>query len=164
VETYDADDHNEDHCEACFDGGNLLCCDNCDSAFHFTCVQPPLMPDTVLSDSEPWYCRRCTYNMKLNGPTERQTGPFGPIFELSTSLNPHIFTLPTSIKKQSHVEQNRARDAKDLEFPDLLKNPDKSLARYAADEITDTRRRRGVRNPPRSQHTTIYRSNPPIAC
>jgi len=83
--------------------------------------------------------------MKLNAPNGRQSGPFGPIFELSASLNPHVFNLPLSIKKQSHSEQSKVRDAKDMEFPDLLKAPEKALARYAADETSDTRRRRGVR-------------------
>ena len=145
VEVVDMDDHNDDHCEACHDGGHLLCCDNCDFAFHFTCTQPPLLPDTPLSDSEPWYCRRCDFLMKQKSTPAKATGPFGAIFDLSSSLNPHTFSLPASFKKQTHTEQNKARDAKDLDFADLLKNPEKALARYTADEVSDNRRRRGVR-------------------
>jgi len=29
--------HNHDYCDACEEGGNLLCCDRCPSSFHLQC-------------------------------------------------------------------------------------------------------------------------------
>lgn len=47
--------HNE-HCEICFTGGQLLCCDGCERAYHFHCVTPPI--DDV--PKEDWFCPKCS--------------------------------------------------------------------------------------------------------
>ncbi|RLN52765.1 hypothetical protein BBJ28_00012011 [Nothophytophthora sp. Chile5] len=49
-----ADCHNE-HCEMCFTGGKLLCCDGCTRAYHLSCVQPPIL-DVPEGD---WFCSHC---------------------------------------------------------------------------------------------------------
>jgi chromodomain-helicase-DNA-binding protein 4 len=51
----DDDEHNE-YCRTCKDGGELLCCDMCPSAYHTFCLDPPLseVPDGV------WRCPRCS--------------------------------------------------------------------------------------------------------
>lgn len=43
-------------CTVCKDGGELLCCDSCPSAYHVYCLNPPLrtVPD------EEWMCPRCS--------------------------------------------------------------------------------------------------------
>lgn len=123
----------------------MLCCDNCDFTFHFTCTQPPLMPDQQISESETWYCRQCTFILKHKPNPERSSGPYASIFELSASLNPHVFSLPASVRRNTNAELNKTRDAKELDFSDLLKNPERCLARYTADETVDNRKRRGVR-------------------
>jgi hypothetical protein len=39
-----AEDHNNDYCEVCADGGDLICCDNCSCAYHEHClVRLPVM-------------------------------------------------------------------------------------------------------------------------
>lgn len=146
-EASETDDHHEDHCESCNDGGNLLCCDNCDFTFHFTCAQPPLLPEQAISDSEPWYCRQCGYNLRKQNGAKPSPNLFGALFDLSDSLNPHVFVLPPAIRRQTNAELNRTRDAKELEFTDLMKNPERCLDRYAADETVDYRKRKGVRIP-----------------
>ncbi|DBA00550.1 TPA: hypothetical protein N0F65_006454 [Lagenidium giganteum] len=50
-----SDFHNE-YCELCFTGGQLLCCDGCERAFHFSCVSPPIK-DVPKDD---WFCSHCT--------------------------------------------------------------------------------------------------------
>jgi hypothetical protein len=45
-----------DHCAVCHDGGDLLCCDFCDSVFHLKCVDPPL---GCLPEGE-WACPNCS--------------------------------------------------------------------------------------------------------
>lgn len=49
--------HNHDSCDACGEGGDLICCDSCPASFHFSCHAPPLEEsDIPLGD---WVCLRC---------------------------------------------------------------------------------------------------------
>lgn len=48
-------DHHMEYCRVCKDGGELLCCEQCPSAYHVYCLNPPL---TRVPDEE-WYCPRC---------------------------------------------------------------------------------------------------------
>ncbi|XP_037973931.2 chromodomain-helicase-DNA-binding protein Mi-2 homolog isoform X1 [Plutella xylostella] len=52
----DDDDEHQEFCRNCKDGGELLCCDSCPSAYHRFCLNPPL--DEV-PDGE-WKCPRCS--------------------------------------------------------------------------------------------------------
>jgi chromodomain-helicase-DNA-binding protein 4 len=49
-------DQHLEFCTVCKDGGELLCCDSCPSAYHVYCLNPPLrtVPD------EGWMCPRCS--------------------------------------------------------------------------------------------------------
>lgn len=51
----DGDEHME-FCRVCKDGGELLCCDSCTSAYHTFCLNPPL---TDIPDGD-WKCPRCS--------------------------------------------------------------------------------------------------------
>lgn len=48
-------DDNNEVCEYCNDGGDLLCCDGCPGCFHLYCINPPL---TEPPEGE-WYCSVC---------------------------------------------------------------------------------------------------------
>lgn len=50
------DDEHQEFCRVCKDGGELLCCDSCSSAYHTYCLDPPLneLPE------ESWTCPRCS--------------------------------------------------------------------------------------------------------
>jgi chromodomain-helicase-DNA-binding protein 4 len=50
------DDHHEEFCKVCNDGGELLCCDYCPQAYHTFCLMPPLKN---VPDGE-WLCPRCS--------------------------------------------------------------------------------------------------------
>lgn len=50
---------NSQYCNACKEGGELLCCDRCPSSFHLMCHQPPISRDSIPSGK--WLCRRCEY-------------------------------------------------------------------------------------------------------
>ncbi|KAM9349917.1 autoimmune regulator [Symphorus nematophorus] len=50
--------YNDDECAVCKDGGELICCDGCPQAFHFTCLDPPL----TAIPSGPWQCDWCCGN------------------------------------------------------------------------------------------------------
>lgn len=52
----DDDDEHQEFCRLCKDGGELLCCDQCPSAYHTFCLNPPL--DTI-PDGD-WKCPRCS--------------------------------------------------------------------------------------------------------
>lgn len=43
-------------CRVCKDGGELLCCDTCPSAYHVHCLNPPMK---MIPDGE-WHCPRCS--------------------------------------------------------------------------------------------------------
>ncbi|XP_053675987.1 chromodomain-helicase-DNA-binding protein Mi-2 homolog [Anopheles nili] len=50
------DDEHQEFCRVCKDGGELLCCDNCPSAYHTFCLNPPL---DDIPDGD-WRCPRCS--------------------------------------------------------------------------------------------------------
>ena len=50
------DDAHMEFCQVCKDGGELLCCDNCPSAYHIFCLQPPV---SEIPDGR-WHCPRCS--------------------------------------------------------------------------------------------------------
>lgn len=50
------DDEHQEFCRICKDGGELLCCDSCPSAYHTHCLNPPL---TDIPDGD-WKCPRCS--------------------------------------------------------------------------------------------------------
>ncbi|CAH0556045.1 unnamed protein product [Brassicogethes aeneus] len=50
------DDEHQEFCRVCKDGGELLCCDSCPSAYHTFCLNPPL---SEIPDGD-WKCPRCS--------------------------------------------------------------------------------------------------------
>ncbi|KAL8238740.1 hypothetical protein R6Q59_015307 [Mikania micrantha] len=48
------DDLYDDVCILCADGGNLICCELCNSTFHVKCLDMKVVPD------EPYYCAYCS--------------------------------------------------------------------------------------------------------
>ncbi len=62
----DEDDEHMEFCRVCKEGGELLCCDSCNSAYHLKCCDPPLkeIPDG------PWTCPRCSCE-PLKGKVEK---------------------------------------------------------------------------------------------
>ncbi|KAK8329691.1 hypothetical protein V6Z11_A11G335000 [Gossypium hirsutum] len=50
----DDNDQNDDSCGLCGDVGELICCDNCPSTFHLSCLFMKELPEGN------WYCSNCT--------------------------------------------------------------------------------------------------------
>ena len=53
------DDEHMEFCRVCKDGGELLCCDACPSAYHTFCLTPPV---SNIPDGE-WHCPRCSVSL-----------------------------------------------------------------------------------------------------
>merc|ERR1712226_1262800 len=49
--------HNHDSCDACGEGGDIICCDTCPASFHFACHSPPLEEEDLPMGE--WTCLRC---------------------------------------------------------------------------------------------------------
>ncbi|CAD6216420.1 GSCOCG00004578001-RA-CDS [Cotesia congregata] len=49
--------HNRDSCDACEDGGELICCDKCPASFHLQCHDPPLDVSDIPNGE--WICHAC---------------------------------------------------------------------------------------------------------
>nr|POE77953.1 curved dna-binding protein [Quercus suber] len=98
-ETEELSDNN-DFCSACRGSGFLLCCDGCDRAFHFQCLDPPL-GEEASALNEPWYCFQC-HARNLNHPESPQKvvrGIFAPLLSSIKKTNPSAYCLPLEIRE-----------------------------------------------------------------
>ena len=59
-------DSNIDYCAACGDGGELICCDKCDRAYHLPCVNLDIVP------AGDWHCSVCLAQRNLK---KKETTP-----------------------------------------------------------------------------------------
>lgn len=64
---------NLDNCAECDGGGELLCCDICDNAFHFRCLKPAMDPKKPPKGA--WFCPRCDIQVTFTRTIRR--GEFG---------------------------------------------------------------------------------------
>ncbi|XP_054814730.1 increased DNA methylation 1 [Prosopis cineraria] len=62
----DDGDKNDDSCGLCGDGGELICCDNCPSAFHLACLSTQDIPEGN------WYCTNCTCGICENFVNDKE--------------------------------------------------------------------------------------------
>eukprot|EP01132_Coremiostelium_polycephalum_P002828 gene2828-3513_t len=91
---------NNDYCDACGDGGSLLCCDQCEASFHLICLNPPF---SKIPKGD-WFCNNCiakkqNQNQKSNGKiTSSSTSRFGVIIAVLTEMNPKCFELPSEYR------------------------------------------------------------------
>ncbi|XP_065866066.1 uncharacterized protein [Euphorbia lathyris] len=56
---------NDDLCQICRDGGNLICCDVCPRSYHKECLSLPKIP------AGKWYCKFCVNNFQKEKFVER---------------------------------------------------------------------------------------------
>ncbi|XP_044260481.1 PHD finger protein 12 [Tribolium madens] len=103
--------HNHDSCDACGEGGDLICCDKCPSSFHLQCHDPPLEEKDIPSGE--WLCHSCKYAKKINAPQTRnkrsastpagkapkkaKVTPMEVLIQAASSMNPKQFDLPRSM-------------------------------------------------------------------
>ncbi|KAI8368713.1 hypothetical protein BD560DRAFT_131936 [Blakeslea trispora] len=121
---------NRDVCDACGGVGQFLCCDACPSAFHFTCVEPPMDSVDVANLKEKWFCNHCEHKHKRTRSYPR--GLFSPLLDDLAQKNPKSFRLPleltqfykgvTADKYGRYVDTAQYKRTKSLDSTDLLKN------------------------------------------
>ncbi|XP_062533165.1 LOW QUALITY PROTEIN: PHD finger protein 12-like [Armigeres subalbatus] len=78
--------HNNDTCDACGEGGDLICCDRCPSSFHLGCHDPPLEESDIPNGL--WICHTCK----------------------ATDVNPALKVLKPDLKLIKSESQSEDRD------------------------------------------------------
>lgn len=118
---------NNDVCDSCGLGGELLCCDNCPNTLHLTCVNPPL---DAIPEGE-WYCQKCR-KTKKESPN---SGLFSKGVAALESSNPSVFMLPDTLYRDVYVTYPS-------HYPYLLPNKKRvrthdKRCRYCEQEVFD---------------------------
>ena len=67
-----SEDMHSDYCRVCKDGGQLLCCDSCPSAYHLHCLIPPMKK----IPGGDWRCPRCKVVILIKGIMHIVVGTF----------------------------------------------------------------------------------------
>lgn len=93
--TLQSQSDNNDFCSACAGSGYLLCCDGCDRAFHFACLDPPLSQEAS-ELQEPWFCFMCV--AKRTQPQKQHRGLFSSLLANVDKRNPTVFSLPQTLR------------------------------------------------------------------
>eukprot|EP01117_Protostelium_nocturnum_P015875 TRINITY_DN618_c2_g1_i3.p1 TRINITY_DN618_c2_g1~~TRINITY_DN618_c2_g1_i3.p1 ORF type:complete len:245 (+),score=26.27 TRINITY_DN618_c2_g1_i3:254-988(+) len=128
---------NHDQCDACGEGGDLLCCDNCPRSFHFECVNPPLDSEDVEMMKEDWFCPLCSSTKKhRNGNNSKREADFimEPMFTRLKESNPFVFSLPFEMKQGLDEFVRNEVDTKDKSEMDLGKLRRKSAIKMTRQE------------------------------
>ncbi|GAB7352617.1 hypothetical protein MBLNU459_g2994t1 [Dothideomycetes sp. NU459] len=125
---YDGESDNNDFCSACSGSGFLLCCDGCDRAFHFTCLDPPLTRNAS-ELQEPWYCFTCV--AKRAQPPKQHRGLFSALLSNVEKRNPTTFSLPQKVREYF----DGISTGKDGRFLDMVNSKTRSKVGY--DELPD---------------------------
>ena len=94
--------HNRDICDACKDGGELICCDKCPASYHLQCHYPAVDPADIPNGE--WLCYACRYASKRNlldgkGSEKNKKKSALEVLALAASLvNPREFELPKELQ------------------------------------------------------------------
>ncbi|KAI0519624.1 hypothetical protein KFK09_007078 [Dendrobium nobile] len=70
-------DQNDDTCGICADGGELICCDNCPSTYHQSCLSAQELPEGS------WYCENCICKICNNLACKKEDSSSLSVFECS---------------------------------------------------------------------------------
>ncbi|KAF4627607.1 hypothetical protein G7Y89_g10543 [Cudoniella acicularis] len=89
-------DDNDDYCSACGGNGDIVCCDGCNRSFHYKCVDPPMIEDSLPSDA--WFCNQCEARRNPR-PNQYSNRGFGPLLSNLESKNPSAFHLPKEVRE-----------------------------------------------------------------
>ncbi|XP_043463702.1 PHD finger protein 12 [Leptopilina heterotoma] len=90
--------HNRDSCDACEDGGELICCDKCPASFHLQCHDPPLDPADIPQGE--WICHACKNNSRKDivGKNKKRKSALEILAFAASLVNPREFDLPRELQ------------------------------------------------------------------
>uniref|UniRef100_A0A914VNP7 PHD-type domain-containing protein n=1 Tax=Plectus sambesii TaxID=2011161 RepID=A0A914VNP7_9BILA len=74
---------NSQYCNACREGGELLCCDRCPASFHLLCHEPPINPQHIPTGK--WLCNRCCSCPEVGQP-ENETAEEPPLAKAASKV------------------------------------------------------------------------------
>lgn len=106
---------NNQFCEFCKEGGDLLCCDQCPASYHLPCHEPPLSEDDIPEGD--WFCSQCTKANAISNATETTSSdqdqvsssngkktpqladwnPFHMLIDVACKEPPAQFQLPSNL-------------------------------------------------------------------
>lgn len=104
-----------DVCSACSGSGQLLCCDGCERAFHFTCLDPPVNVEDPPTGE--WYCQRC-WKSRMEFP-RHERGVFDELETETSAKNPSAFILPVALRE--HFEGVKTGEEGEYEEANMVK-------------------------------------------
>lgn len=93
--------HNRDFCDACRDGGELICCDKCPASYHLQCHYPAVDPTDIPNGEWLCYACRCASKRELldSKGNEKKKKSALEVLALAASLvNPREFELPKELQ------------------------------------------------------------------
>ncbi|XP_037935607.1 PHD finger protein 12 [Teleopsis dalmanni] len=126
--------HNHDLCDACEEGGDLLCCDRCPSSFHLQCHDPPLNEEDIPIGQ--WLCHSCRMTLKT-APSSKANSVERTLSTTALSSNrrdstrPNTpFTIGTDVETNSVKARNlRKRSVSNASFSSDPSNTEKYLTK-----------------------------------
>lgn len=85
---------NNDFCTACGGNGEILCCDGCVRAFHFSCLDPPMKPENRPRGE--WFCHVCV--SRREPQPNRPRGLFAHLMSILDKQYPVAYHLPEDVR------------------------------------------------------------------
>ncbi|XP_060806635.1 PHD finger protein 12 [Amyelois transitella] len=113
--------HNHDSCDACGEGGDLICCDRCPASFHLGCYDPPLDEDDIPAGL--WLCRECQASDD-KAPSSRSSRAQSPADKSDAEKKTR------SLRSRVNSKRSKSRDDEDKE-PEKEPTPMEILVRAA---------------------------------
>ncbi|XP_063628671.1 PHD finger protein 12 [Cydia splendana] len=121
--------HNRDSCDACGEGGDLICCDRCPASFHLGCYDPPLDENDIPAGL--WLCRECKGSDE-QPPSSRSSRAVSPADSKDSDKKTRsLRNRSNSTKKTEEDEKDKEKDSKEKEKEDKELTPMEILVKAA---------------------------------
>jgi len=100
---------NDEYCNYCYEGGNILNCDRCPASFHFLCHEPPLNFDDIPAGE--FLCNKCKSNASCNKSNEQSSE-----INFNTNLI-HFFKIKNESPLKTLTRMCKSFNPKQMFFP-----------------------------------------------